>query len=102
MAWVYIAIAIGSAGFLAWVIIEYLNTAASLKPKADIARREVQEVELKIEREQVASESTLQEVEVLKKEVADMEKELTTTQKSIGQLQENERRRNPTKFRVED
>jgi septal ring factor EnvC (AmiA/AmiB activator) len=102
MAWVYITIAIGSAGFLVWVIIEYLNTAASLKPKADIARREIQEVELKIEREQVASESTLQEVEVLKKEVADMEKELTTTQKSIGQLQENERRRNPTKFRVED
>ncbi|MGY8827204.1 MAG: hypothetical protein ACKVJG_25350 [Candidatus Latescibacterota bacterium] len=102
MGIVYITIAIGSAGFLAWVIMEYLNTSASLKPKADIARREIEEVELKIEREQVASESALQEVEVLKKEVADMEKELTSTETSIGQLQENERRRNPTKFKVED
>jgi hypothetical protein len=41
MAWVYIVIAIGAGGFLVWIVIEYLNAAASLKPKADIARREI-------------------------------------------------------------
>jgi len=102
MAWVYLVIAVGAAGFLVFIIIEYLNAAASLKPKADIARREIQEVELKIEREQVASHATIEEVEELKKEVEKMEKDLKATEKSIGQLQENERRRNPTKFRVEE
>jgi hypothetical protein len=57
---------------------------------------------MKIESEQVAAETSRQDVEELKKEVAAMEKELQVTEKSIGQLQENERRRNPTKFRVED
>jgi predicted nucleic acid-binding Zn-ribbon protein len=102
MAWVYIVIAIGAAGFLVWIVIEYLNAAASLKPKADIARREIKEVEMKIESEQVAAEASKQDVEELKKEVAGMEKELQAAEKAIGQLQENERRRNPTKFRVED
>ncbi len=102
MAWVYIVIALGSAGFLVWILIEYLNIAAGLKPKAENARREIQEVEMKIESGQVEADSTRQEVEDLKKEVAEMEKELKTVEKSIGQLQDNERRRNPTKFRVEE
>lgn len=102
MAWVYIVIAIGAAGFLVWIIIEYLNAAASLKPKADIARREIKEVEMKIESEQVAADASRQDVEDLKKEVAGMEKELKAVEKVIGQQQENERRRNPTKFRVEE
>lgn len=102
MTWVYMALAVGSAGFLVWIVIEYLKGAASLKPKADIARREIKEIEIKIESEQVAVDSTNQEVEALKSEVAEIEKALKAGAGVIAKHQENERRRNPTKFRVED
>ena len=36
MAVVYICIAIGAGMFLVWIIIDYLNAATALKPKADI------------------------------------------------------------------
>ena len=102
MAWVYIVIAIGSAGFLVWIIIEFLNASAALKPKADIAQREIKEIEIKIETEQVAVDSTKHEVEEFKKEVAALEKEIKDGEKALAKHQGNERRRNPTKFRVED
>ena len=41
MAWVYIAISVGAAGFLVWIIIDYLNASSGLKPRAELARQEI-------------------------------------------------------------
>ena len=102
MAWVYILIAAGSAGFLIWIIIEYLNASSSLKPKADLARQEIRECEMRIESELSATSATKQEVEGLQKEIGDLEKELVEIGKKVEEYRQRERRRKPTKFKLED
>ncbi len=102
MAWVYIAIAVGAAGFLVWIIIDYLNASSGLKPKASLARQEIRECEMRIESEQAATDSTKQEVEGLQKEIADLEKDLGEVQKKVEQFRAREKRRKPTKFKLED
>ena len=86
MTWVYIAIAAGSAGFLVWIIIDYLNVSSGLKPKAELARQEIRECEMRIESEQAATNTTKQEVETLQKEISDLEKELGEMQKKVEQV----------------
>ena len=44
MAWVFISIAVGAAGFLVFIVIDYLKVAGGLKPKADLAKAEIREV----------------------------------------------------------
>ena len=102
MAWVYISIAIGAAGFLVWIIVDYLNASSSLRPKADLARQEIRECELRIESEQTATDSTKQEVETLQKEIVALEKELGEVGKKVEEYRQRERRRKPTKFKLED
>ena len=102
MAWVYICIAIGAGIFLVWIIIDYLNASTGLKPKADLARQEIRECELRIETEQSATEETKHEVEGLKKEVAELEKELTEIGKTVEAYRQREQRRKPTKFKLEE
>ncbi len=102
MAWVYIAIAVGAAGFLVWIIIDYLNASAGLKPKADLARQEIRECEKRIENEQTATDSTKQEVESLQAEIVVLEKDLGEVQKKVEQFSSREKRRKPTKFKVEE
>ena len=102
MAWVYISIAVGAAGFLIWIIIDYLNASSGLKPKADMARQEIRECEMRIESEQAATDATKQEVEGLQKEIGDLEKELTEIGKEVEEYRQRERRRKPTKFKLED
>lgn len=102
MAWVYIAISVGAAGFLVWIIIDYLNASSGLKPRAELARQEIRECEMRIESEQSAASSTKQDVENLQKEIAEMEKELGEVQKKVEQFRARERRRKPTKFKLED
>ena len=102
MTWVYIAIAAGSAGFLVWIIIDYLNVSSGLKPKAELARQEIRECEMRIESEQAATNTTKQEVETLQKEISDLEKELGEMQKKVEQVRARKRRRKPTKFKLED
>ena len=102
MAWVYISIAIGAAGFLVWIIVDYLNASSSLRPKADLARQEIRECELRIESEQSATGSTKHEVEELQKEIGELEKELTEISKKVEEYRQRERRRKPTKFRLEE
>ncbi len=102
MAWVYIAISVGAAGFLVWIIIDYLNASSGLKPRAELARQEIRECEMRIESEQSTANSTKQEVENLQKEIAEMEKELGEVQKKVEQFRARERRRKPTKFKLED
>ena len=69
MSWVYISIAVGAAGFLSWIIIDFLNASARLKPKADMAREEIRECEMRIESEQMEAEAMKLEVEELQKEI---------------------------------
>jgi septal ring factor EnvC (AmiA/AmiB activator) len=102
MAWVYIVIAIGAAGFLIWIVIDYLNVSSGLKPKADLARQEIRECEMRIEGEQAATSSTKEEVESLQKEIGELEKELNEVAKKVEEYQQRERRRKPTKFKLEE
>ena len=57
---------------------------------------------MQIESEQFATDETKQEVEELQKEIGELEKELTETGKKVEEYRDRERRRNPTKFKVED
>ena len=102
MSWVYISIAVGAAGFLIWIIIDYLNLSAGLKPKADMARQEIRDCEMRIESEQSATNATKHEVEELQKEIGELEKELTETGKKVEEYRQRESRRKPTKFKVEE
>ena len=74
MTWVYLTISIGAAGFLVWIIIDYLNASSGLKPKADVARQEIRECEARIEAEQNATNATKDGVEGLQKEIAELGK----------------------------
>lgn len=102
MAWVYISIAVGAAGFLVWIVIDYVNASAGLKPKAELARHEIRECEARIGTEQVATETTKQDVESLQKEIAELEKELVEVGKKVEEYRQRERRRKPTKFKLEE
>ncbi len=102
MAWVYICIAVGAAGFLIWIIIDYLNASSALKPKADMARQEIRECEMQIETEQSESATIKLDVEELKREIGELETELTDVSKKLEEYRERERRRKPTNFKLED
>ena len=102
MVWVYIAIATGLAGFLVWIIIDYLNVSSGLKPEAQLARQEIRECEMRIESERVATSDTKQEVETLQQEISDLERELGNMQKKVKKVRARARRRKPTKFKLED
>ena len=102
MAWVYVTVALGAAGFLVWIIVDFLNSSSSLKPQADQAHQEIRQCEMMIETEELAGETTKEEVEGLQKEIKEMEKELIETGKKVEEYRQRERRRNPTKFKVEE
>lgn len=101
MTGVYLAISIGAAGFLIWIIIDYLNALSGLKPKVDQAKQEVQECHERIEVEQNATKDTNQDVELLQKEIGDLEKEMGELSKQVEQFRQKEKRRKPTKFKLE-
>ena len=102
MEWFYIAIVTGLAGGLVWIIIDYLKVFSGLKPEAQLAQQEIRECQMLIESEQVAASDTEQEVETLQKEISDLEKELGDMQKKVEKVRARERRRRPTKFKLED
>ena len=102
MAWVYVTIALGAGGFLVWIIVDYLNSSAALKPKADLARQEIRQCEMKIETEETAANTAKETVEALQKEISEMEKELAETGKKVEEYRQRERRRKPTKFKLEE
>ena len=101
MAWVYVTIALGAAGFLVWIIVDYLN-CSSLNPKADLARQEIRQCEMKIETEETAASTTKKTVDALQEEIGEMEKELAETGKKVEEYRQRERRRKPTKFKLEE
>jgi len=102
MTWVFVFISVGAAGFLILIIIDYLNASSWLKPKAEIARQEILECEMQIESEQTVTDATKQEVEGLQQEIGDLEKKLTEIGKKVKEYREHERRRNPTKIKLEE
>ena len=102
MAVVYICIAIGAGMFLVWIIIDYLNGATALKPKADMARQEISECEMRIESEQADTEATKMELDDLKQEIGDLEKELTEISKKVEDYRKRESRRKPGRFKLEE
>ena len=102
MAWVYISIALGSAGFLLYVVIEYLKSASTLKPQADYARQQIREVEMTIETESATVEASKEEMSELQNELKVMEEELKTVEKESAKLKSRESRRRPTSHRVDE
>ena len=102
MTWVYTFISVGAAGFFVWIIIDYLNASAGLKPKADLARQEIQECEARIEAEQEATKSTKDGVEGLQGEIAELEREMGELTKKVQAFRQKEKRRKPTKFKLEE
>ena len=102
MAWVFISIAVGAAGFLVFIIIDYLKVSAGLKPKADLAKAEIRECENKIEAEQGATNETKESVGELQKEIEQLEKELGELGKKVEDYREREKRRKPTRFQVDE
>ena len=102
MVWIYISISIGLAGLLVWIIIDYLNVSSGLKPKAQLARQEIRECEMRIKSEQVATNEAKQEIKILQQDISDLERELGNMQKRVKSVRASERRRKPTKFKLED
>ena len=102
MAWVFISIAVGAAGFLVFIIIDYLKVSAGLKPKADLAKAEIRDCENKIEAEQGATNDTKEAVGELQKEIEELEKELGERSKKVEEYREREKRRKPTRFQVDE
>ncbi|MFH1566453.1 MAG: hypothetical protein ABIL09_00520 [Gemmatimonadota bacterium] len=102
MAWVFICIAVGAAAFLVFIILDYLKVSAGLKPKAQLAKAEIRECEAKIEAEQGATNETKDQVTGLQKEIEDLEKELVELGKKVEEYREREKRRKPTKFKLEE
>ena len=93
MTGIYLAISIGAAGFLIWIIIDSLKVFSGLKPKVDQAKREAQEYQELIEAEQSVTKDTNQEVKLLRKEIGDLEKDLEELSKQVEQFSEKEKRR---------
>ena len=102
MAWVFICISAGAAGFLIFVVIDYLKASASLKPEVDFANAEIRECAAKIDAEQNATKDTTEQLASLKKEIGELEKELTELQRKVEEYWEREKRRKPTKFKLEE
>jgi chromosome segregation ATPase len=102
MAWVFIVIAVGACGFLVLIIVDYLKVSSGLKPKADLARNEIDQCELRIETEKSATEGAKQAVADLQKEIEGLEKELNFLGKTLDEYKDKERRRKPTKFKLEE
>ncbi len=102
MAWVFLFISAGAVGFLVLILLEYLKTSATLKPKADLAKKEIEEYEARIQGEQSTTVSAQGLIENLQKEIETMEKELKELEKTAEEFRQRERRRKPTKFKLEE
>ena len=102
MTWVYISIAIGSAAFLFYIIIEYLKASSTLKPQADYARRQIREVEMQTEVEGASVEATKEEMATLDKEVKSLAESMKKAEDESAKLKTKESRRRPTSHRVDE
>lgn len=102
MAWVFLFIAVGAVGFLVLVLLEYLKTSATMRPRAEMARKEIKEYESRIAGEQTGVASAQGGTEALQEEIKNLEKDLKEAEKKMEEFKDRERRRKPTKFKLED
>ena len=102
MAWVFLFISVGALGFLVLVLLEYLKTTATMRPRAEMARKEIKEYEARIVGEQSGAASTQGSTEELQNEIKQLEKDLKELEKKEGEFKKRDRQRNPTKFKLEE
>jgi septal ring factor EnvC (AmiA/AmiB activator) len=102
MAWVFLFISVGAVGFLVLILLEYLKTTATMKPRAEMARKEIKEYESRIASEQGGAASAQGSTEQLQEEIKALEKELKEAEKKMDEFKDRERRRKPTKFKLEE
>ena len=67
-----------------------------------MAKAEIRECESRIEAEQGATKETKEAVGDLQKEIEELEKELGELGKKVDEYREREKRRKPTKFKLEE
>ena len=102
MAWVFISITAGAVIFLVFIIIDYINTASTLKPKADQVKREIKQGEMRIEHEKKLTKAAKEATEELQQEIEEKEQELNELERQVKAYESDERRRNPTKIKLDD
>ncbi len=99
---VFLVISLGAAAFLVFLVIDYLKVSSGLKPRADMAKAEIRECEDRIESEQEVTRETKEDVVSLQKEIGDLEKELVELGKKVNEYKDREKRRKPTKFKLDE
>ncbi len=102
MDWAYIAVALCSAGFLIYSIIDFLNISSELKPRAFDARREIETYEKELEEELSSTGSTKHNNEELQQEIADMERELKELDATAADLEAKQKRRDADRINPTD
>ncbi len=102
MDWLYIIIALGSAGFIIHSIIAFLNTSSELEPRANVARDFIEQCEEQIKAEIASTGATKEEVDQLQQKIADMEKELQQLDAQAAHLQSQEQRRREDRIKPQD
>ena len=101
MIWVYATIAIGAAVILAWVIIDYLNVVAILRPLVNNAQSEIGQSEESFKVENCTIELVEKEIGELKADIAVLEGKVETTKASIGDFNLKKQRRAPTSQKLD-
>ena len=102
MDWLYIIIALGSAGFIIYSVIAFLNISSELEPRADEARNYIEECDEQVEAEMASAGATKEEVDQLQQKIADMEKELQQLDARAAHLQSQEQRRREDRIEPRD
>lgn len=102
MAWVFLFISAGAIGFIVLILLEFLKTSTTMRPRAEMARKEIKEYETRIAGEQSGASSAQGSTEALQEEIKKLEKELKELEKKETEFRERERRRKPTKFKLEE
>lgn len=102
MAWVFLFIAVGAVGFLVLVLLEYLKTSATMRPRAEMARKEIKEYESRIAGEQTGAASAQGSTEALQAEIKQLEKDLKELEKKGKEFKDREQRRKPTSFKLDE
>lgn len=102
MAVVFLSIAAGAVGFALLILQEYFKTSATMKPRAEMAKKEIQEYESRTAGEQQGAASAEGSTGELQNEINKLEKDLKEAEKQLAEFKERERKRKPTKFKLED
>jgi|MDTA01.2.fsa_nt_gb hypothetical protein len=101
MIWVYVTIAIGAAVILAWVIIDYLNVVAILRPLVDNTQSEIGQSEESFKVENCTIEMVEREIGELKAEITVLEGKVETAKTSIDDFNLKKQRRAPTSQKLD-